>query len=135
MKQPAVYLLASKPNGTLYIGVTSNLIARVWQHRGHVVDGFTRQYDITRLVWFEMHETMDSAIVREKRIKKWNREWKRNMIERSNPTWRDLWDDILPAHDAAAVVIPAHNAVIPAKAGIQVFAKELDSRLRGNDER
>ena len=94
MKSPAIYLLASAKNGTLYIGVTSNLIQRVWQHRQHLTDGFSDRYDVTRLVWYELHDTMESVIVREKQLKKWNREWKIRLIERTNPDWRDLWQDI-----------------------------------------
>jgi len=93
-KQPCVYLLASRKNGTLYVGVTSNLIGRVWQHRTHVVDGFSNRYNVTRLVWYEIHSTMESAILREKRIKKWNRSWKMDLINETNPSWRDLWPDI-----------------------------------------
>ncbi|ROU06090.1 GIY-YIG nuclease family protein [Lysobacter enzymogenes] len=94
MKSPAVYLLASAKRGTLYIGVTSNLIQRVWQHREHLTSGFSDRYDVTRLVWYQLHDTMESAIVREKQLKKWNREWKIRMIEETNPDWRDLWQDI-----------------------------------------
>jgi len=93
-KQPCVYLLASGRNGTLYVGVTSNLIDRIWQHREHVVEGFTKKYDVTKLVWHELHGTMESAITREKQIKKWKREWKLRLIDESNPSWRDLWPDI-----------------------------------------
>jgi putative endonuclease len=93
-KQPCVYLLASGKHGTLYTGVTSDLIGRVWQHREHVVEGFSHRYGVTRLVWYELHPTMESAIVREKRIKKWNRAWKINLINEMNPAWRDLWPDI-----------------------------------------
>jgi putative endonuclease len=96
-KQPAVYILSSKRNGTLYTGVTSNLIARTWQHREHLIDGFTKQYGVTRLVWFEMHDEMASAILREKQIKAWKRQWKVEMIEASNPTWQDLWLHIIGA--------------------------------------
>ncbi len=91
--QPTVYLLASKRNGTLYTGVTSNLLARIHQHRTGAVRGFTRKYDIKLLVWFEQHPTMESAITREKRIKKWNRTWKLDLIEADNPDWRDLAED------------------------------------------
>lgn len=91
--QPCVYLLASKRNGTLYVGVTSNLVARMHQHRLGGVRGFTRDYGVKRLVWFELHETMESAITREKRIKKWNRAWKLALIEAGNPEWRDLAED------------------------------------------
>ena len=95
MKQPAVYLLATGKRGTLYIGVTSNLIARTWQHREHVVEGFTKRYDVTNLVWYELHCTMEAAILREKQLKKWNREWKLRLVQESNPEWRDLWGDIV----------------------------------------
>src|SRR5690349_13366508 len=91
--QPTVYLLASQRNGTLYIGVTSNLLARVHQHRCGLIPAFTRDYAIKLLVWFEQHATMDSAITREKRIKKWNRAWKLELIEAENPEWRDLAED------------------------------------------
>jgi len=94
-KQPAVYIVASNRNGTLYIGVTSDLLERTWQHREHVVDGFTKTYGVTMLVWFELHGTMHSAITREKQLKKWNREWKIRLIESANPYWRDLWTDII----------------------------------------
>jgi putative endonuclease len=91
--QPAVYLLASRRNGTLYVGVTSNLPARVHQHRSGALRGFTRDYGMKPLVWFELHATMDGAITREKRIKKWNRAWKLQLIEAQNPEWRDLAED------------------------------------------
>jgi putative endonuclease len=97
MKQdsiPTVYLLASQRNGTIYVGVTSDLIARIHQHREEPLPGFTRDYGVKRLVWFEEHATMDSAIRREKRIKKWNRAWKLELIETANPDWRDLAEDI-----------------------------------------
>ena len=90
---PTVYLLASQRNGTLYLGVTSNLPARIHQHRIGAVRGFTRDYGVKLLVWFEQHATMESAITREKRIKKWNRAWKLNLIEAENPDWRDLAED------------------------------------------
>ena len=90
---PAVYLLASKRNGTLYVGVTSNLLARVHQHRQGTARGFTQEYGVKLLVWFEQHATMESAITREKRIKKWNRAWKLELIEAGNPDWRDLAED------------------------------------------
>ena len=91
---PAVYLLANRKNGALYVGVTSNLMQRIWQHREGVVKGFTGRYDICRLVWFEMHATMEQAIIREKRIKKWLRAWKIRLIEEENPDWRDLAADL-----------------------------------------
>ncbi|MGJ7903442.1 GIY-YIG nuclease family protein [Lysobacter sp. 1R34A] len=93
-RSPAVYLLASAKRGTLYTGVTSDLIQRVWQHREHLAQGFTERYGFDRLVWYEQHETMENAIQREKKIKKWNREWKIRLIEENNPEWRDLWQDI-----------------------------------------
>ena len=87
---PTVYLLASRRNGTLYVGVTSNLLVRVHQHREGLIPGFTHEYGVRMLVWFERHETMEQAILREKRIKKWNRAWKLELIEKANPDWRDL---------------------------------------------
>jgi putative endonuclease len=94
-RQPAVYILASKRNGTLYIGVTSNLQKRAWEHKNDLVEGFTRRYGVHRLVYFELHEDMISAIRREKQMKKWNRAWKLQLIERQNPRWNDLWQDII----------------------------------------
>lgn len=95
-RQPAVYILASKRNGTLYVGVTSDLVKRVWEHRNNVVEGFTSRYSVHRLVYFEMGDDMEQAILREKRIKKWNRAWKIELIEKHNPEWRDLWETIVP---------------------------------------
>ncbi len=94
-KQPAVYILASERNGTLYIGVTSDLPKRVWEHKNDVVEGFTKRYSVHRLVYYELHEDMESAIRREKQMKKWNRAWKLELIEKQNPDWRDLWEGIL----------------------------------------
>ena len=94
-KQPAVYIAASNRNGTLYIGVTSNLPARIWQHRNHLAPGFTATYRVARLVWYEVHESMEAAITREKQLKKWNRAWKIRLIEGSNPYWNDLWPDLI----------------------------------------
>jgi putative endonuclease len=94
-RQPCVYLLASNRNGTLYVGVTSNLVKRVWEHKQHAVEGFTRKYDVHTLVWYEVHETMGSAIRREKAIKNWKRIWKINAIELANPQWWDLYEDLL----------------------------------------
>ena len=91
---PTVYILASKRNGTLYTGVTSDPIGRLHQHRNGSFDGFTRRYCVRMLVWFELHSTMESAILREKRIKKWNRRWKLELIEASNPEWIDLAADL-----------------------------------------
>ena len=92
--QPAVYLLASRRNGTLYTGVTSDLPGRIHQHRSGLIAGFTRQYGVKMLVWFELHDTMDSAIIRERRIKKWNRSWKLQLIEATNPDWWDLAEEL-----------------------------------------
>jgi putative endonuclease len=89
-KQFYVYILASDRNGTIYTGVTSQLLQRVWQHKEKYVDGFTKQYGVDKLVWYEPHETAESAITREKRIKKWNRAWKVRLIEEANPYWNDL---------------------------------------------
>ena len=93
-KRFAVYLLASRRNGTLYVGVTSDLVQRVWQHRTNAVEGFTARHDVHRLVWFELHESAESAIQREKRIKKWERDWKVRLIEAGNPYWNDLYASI-----------------------------------------
>jgi len=94
-KQPVVYILASGKNGTLYIGVSSNLKARIWQHRNHEVAGFTSKYDVVSLVHYEFYSTMPDAIRGEKRLKKWNRVWKINLIESNNPLWEDLWQQIV----------------------------------------
>jgi putative endonuclease len=109
MKHPAVYLMASQRNGTLYLGVTSDLARRVAEHRMHHRPGFTDRYHVTRLVWFEMHPTMESAIARETAIKRWRRAWKLELIEARNPEWNDLW-------------------------GMITWANGLDSRVRGNDD-
>jgi len=90
-----VYIVASKRNGTLYTGVTSDLVKRVYEHKNGLADGFTKKYDVHRLVYFEMHEDMNAAIAREKQIKKWNRAWKLELIEKGNPAWKDLYDDIV----------------------------------------
>jgi putative endonuclease len=95
MKQFYVYIMASQRNGTLYTGVTSNLIQRVWQHREGLVDGFTKRYGVKKLVYFEIHETAERAITREKQIKKWDRAWKVEMIEKDNPQWKDLYEFIV----------------------------------------
>lgn len=109
-KQPAVYILASQRNGTLYTGVPSDLIGRVWQHKDHQASGFTDRYKVEMLVWHELHEKMESAIVREKRIKKWRRAWKIELIEAMNPYWNDLWT------------------------GISGSPKTLGPRVRGDDD-
>jgi putative endonuclease len=104
-----VYLMASRWNGTLYCGVTNDLLRRVVEHREGTAEGFTSRYGVSRLVWFEQHADINEAILREKRIKKWNREWKVRLIEERNPDWRDL------AVDLGLEPVPI---VIPAEAGI-----------------
>jgi putative endonuclease len=89
-----VYMLASRPRGTLYIGLTGDLVRRVWEHRSGAVPGFTRRYGVGRLVWFEVFDDVTAAIQREKTLKHWLRAWKIALIERANPTWRDLYDEI-----------------------------------------
>jgi putative endonuclease len=93
-KQFYVYILASKRKGTLYTGVTSNLVQRVWQHKQNMIKGFTKKYNVKKLVYFEVHTNAESAITREKRIKKWRRAWKLELIEKNNPHWKDLYDII-----------------------------------------
>ena len=93
-KRFTIYILASKRNGTLYIGVTSDLAKRVWEHKNHFVEGFTRKYGVDRLVYYETHETAESAIAREKKLKKWNRAWKIRLIEKDNPNWHDLYEKL-----------------------------------------
>jgi putative endonuclease len=87
----AVYMVSNRKHGTLYIGVTSNLIRRAWQHREGEIDGFTKKYGLKRLVWYEHYESMVAAIQREKSLKKYKRDWKINLIERDNPHWNDLY--------------------------------------------
>ncbi|OAI00421.1 hypothetical protein A1353_01630 [Methylomonas methanica] len=127
---PCVYLLASKKNGTLYIGVTSNLVQRIWQHREGLAEGFTKKYNVKTLVWYEQHATMESAITREKALKKWNRAWKLDLIEKTNPQWHDLWLDILGATESQTTT-QRHSRE---GGNPEVEAENLDSRLRGNDE-
>ncbi|OGT23078.1 MAG: hypothetical protein A2342_07205 [Gallionellales bacterium RIFOXYB12_FULL_54_9] len=93
--QPAVYILASQRNGTLYTGVTSDLVKRIWERKNNQVEGFTKRYGVHLLVYFELHTDMLAAITREKQIKKWNRAWKIKLIEMVNPEWRDLWSEIV----------------------------------------
>jgi len=89
-----VYILASRRNGTLYVGMTDDLVRRVWEHRIGAVPGFTRKYGVKMLVWYEQHETRETAFQRERQIKRWNRAWKLQLIERFNPTWKDLAVDL-----------------------------------------
>jgi putative endonuclease len=93
-KNFAVYILASSRNGTLYVGVTSDLVKRAWQHKQGLADGFTKEHQVKLLVWYEMHESAESAISREKQIKKWNRAWKLRLIEEMNPYWNDLYSQV-----------------------------------------
>ncbi len=88
------YILASKRNGTLYIGSTDNLAKRVWLHRNAIIPGFSKDYGVKQLVWYEVHDTRESALLRERRMKKWNRKWKLDLIENSNPGWRDLGEKL-----------------------------------------
>jgi putative endonuclease len=94
-KQPAVYIVTNKRNGTLYIGVTSDLVKRIWEHKNNMVEGFTKRYNVHKLVWYELHATMESAITQEKRLKNWKRKWKLELIESINPDWEDLYNTIL----------------------------------------
>ncbi len=95
IKQPAVYVLASGRNGTLYIGVTSDLVKRIWEHKNNLVEGFTKRYNVHNLVWYELHDNMNSDIEREKRMKEWKRDWKLRLIENFNPGWKDLYDTLV----------------------------------------
>ena len=144
-----VYILASRRNGTLYIGVTSNLLRRIWEHRHHLVEGFTRRYGVDALVYYEVFDNVPDAILREKQLKKWNRAWKLRLIESVNPKWCDLYDELcthpyMQSLSLDAEIPPARQRgeasagpcfsnpqspfpVIPAKAGIQRNAAPLDS--------
>jgi putative endonuclease len=95
MQQPCVYLLASKRNGTLYAGVTSDLVQRIWQHKNDLVERFTKRYGVHALVWYEVCGTMEGTIAREEAIKEWKRAWKIKLIEDSNPEWLDLYEELL----------------------------------------
>ena len=95
MKQPCVYILASKRNGTLYVGVTSDLTQRVWQHKNDQAEGFTKRYGVHKLVWYEICDDMRAAIAREKAVKEWKRAWKIRLIQETNPEWNELYDELL----------------------------------------
>lgn len=95
MISPSIYILASKPNGTLYIGSTSNLPQRIWQHKHNLIDGFSKTHSVYSLVYFEQHDDMYSVICRERQLKRWNRAWKLELIEKNNPKWDDLYPSIL----------------------------------------
>ena len=122
-KQPVVYIMASRRNGTLYTGVTSDLVKRVWEHRSDLVEGFTKRYGVHKLVWFELHGEMYQAIQREKKIKKWNRAWKIELIERTNPQWCDLWPSLTGGDDLDSQSPSTFETLSGAV---------LDSRFRGN---
>lgn len=94
---PTVYIMSNHKCGTLYIGVTSQLIQRVWQHKKGITEGFTKKYETKNLVYYEQHESMETAILREKQLKKWRRQWKLNLIFEHNPDWKDLWENITKA--------------------------------------
>ena len=94
MNQFYVYILCSKRNGTLYTGVTSNLKKRIYEHKNNLVEGFTKKYNVHLLVWYEVHESAESAITREKKIKEWKRAWKLALIEKDNPEWNDIYEGI-----------------------------------------
>jgi putative endonuclease len=93
--QPYVYILASERNGTIYIGVTSDLVKRIWEHKSDFVEGFTKQHQVHDLVWYEIHENMEGAIIHEKQLKEWKRQWKIELIEKLNPYWNDLYPTII----------------------------------------
>jgi putative endonuclease len=95
MKQPITYIISNKNNNVLYIGVTSHLQKRIWEHKEKLVAGFSKKYNVDKLVYFEIHTTMEDAILREKQLKKWNKDWKLRLIKEQNPNWRDLYEDIL----------------------------------------
>jgi len=95
MKQYYVYILASKKNGTLYIGVTSDLVKRIYEHKNNLVEGFSKEYNVHSLVYYELHQEIEEAILREKQMKKWNRKWKMRLIEEKNPEWKDLYNEIV----------------------------------------
>jgi len=95
MKQPCVYMITNRNNTTLYIGVTSNLVQRVYQHKNKLIKGFSAKYNVDKLVYFELFEDMENAITREKRLKLWKRDWKNRIINEVNPSWRDLYPDLI----------------------------------------
>ncbi|NMP17086.1 GIY-YIG nuclease family protein [Thalassotalea sp. Y01] len=95
MKQPAIYIISNDSNTVIYVGVTSNLLKRVFQHKQKLTEGFSKRYNLSKLVYFELYDDMDSAIYREKRLKKWQRSWKERLIKKVNPEWKDLYREIL----------------------------------------
>lgn len=95
MKNGYVYILTNKENGTLYVGVTSDLIKRIWQHKNKFVEGFSKKYDLNKLVYYEVFNDIENTITREKQLKNWHRQWKINLINQQNPDWMDLYNDII----------------------------------------
>ena len=95
MKTYFVYILASGRNGTIYVGMTNNLIKRVYEHKNNLADGFTKKYDVHNLVYYELFNDVNEAIKREKRVKKWKRQWKLRLIDKMNPDWKDLYDELI----------------------------------------
>ena len=93
-KTPCVYIITNKPHGTLYVGVTSDLPQRIWSHKQGAVEGFAKKHDLKRLVWYRVFDSMEEAIRREKQMKKWNREWKIDLVREMNPRWKDLYEDL-----------------------------------------
>lgn len=94
MKQPCVYMITNRNNTTLYIGITSNLVQRIYQHKNKLIKGFSAKYNVDKLVYFELFEDMENAITREKRLKLWKRDWKNRIINEMNPSWQDLYPDL-----------------------------------------
>ena len=95
MKQPCIYIITNRHNTTLYIGVTSHLVQRIYQHKHKLIEGFSAKYNLEKLIYFELFEDMENAIIREKRLKRWKRDWKHRMINEMNPVWRDLYPDLI----------------------------------------
>ena len=122
MKTYYLYILASKKNGTLYTGVTNNLVKRVYEHKENLVPGFTRKYKVHRIVYYEQFSDIYSAIAREKRIKKWKRQWKINLIESTNPDWQDLYDRLHISYDPNEITSSCHSSE-----GRNPKSKNLDS--------
>ena len=125
-KQPAVYILANKRNGTLYVGVTSDLLKRVWQHKAKAIEGFSTRYDLSLLVYYEQHETMEAAIKREKRLKEWQRKWKLELIESMNPDWDDLYEGFF---EQPAVDVALDPALKPRDDSLAAYQTDLTQRL------
>ena len=95
MKQPAIYIISNLHNTVLYIGVTSNLVQRIYQHKEKLVEGFSKQYNLSKLVYFELYDDMEVAILREKELKRWQRKWKEELIDKMNPSWKDIYPEVI----------------------------------------